>query len=260
MSLAGGIFGAVIGGLFGGPLGAVVGGGLGAFLTGSGSSAKQLAQQQALVKNCFGTFFQCLGKLAKSDGRVSEDEAKFVSELMTAWRYDSETRKFMKNQFNAGRDSSESFSALVSKLNNEINLLQSPELKQNMTQLFCLMIAVDRIASDSEVALLKEAGRILNTEYMINEFFAQNTHQSHYQHPADKVANTSSLDECYKLLGVTPDASDAEVKKAYRKKSAEFHPDKVQGSGLSNAFIQFAKEEFQKISNAYETISKSRNM
>lgn len=258
MGLAGGIFGAVIGGLFGGPLGAVIGGGLGAVLTGSGSSSKQLEKQQAAVKICFGLFFQALGKLAKSDGRVSEDEAKFVSELMTAWRYDAATRKFMKNEFNLGRDSSESFSELVTKLNNQINLLQSPELKQNMTQIFCLMVAVDRVADEKEVAMLKEAGRILNTEYMINDFFAQNSNSS--RHPADKVNNSSSLDECYKLLGITPDASDAEVKKAYRKKAAEFHPDKVQGSGLSNAFIQFAKEEFQKISNAYETICKARNM
>ena len=55
-------------------------------------------------------------------------------------------------------------------------------------------------------------------------------------------------------------ATNAEVKKAYRKKAAEFHPDKVQGAGLSNDFIQLAKEQFQKISNAYETIAKARNM
>lgn len=258
MSLAGGIFGAVIGGIFGGPLGAVIGGGLGAVLTGSGSSSKQLERQQTAVKICYGLFFQALGKLAKSDGRVSEDEAKFAGELMSAWKFDPDLRKFMKNEFNIGRDSSESFSEIVTRLNKQIDSLHSPELKQNMTQLFCLMVAVDRVADEKEIALLKEAGRIFNTEYVINNFFAQDS--NNHRHPADKVDNSSSLDDCYKLLGITPDASDAEVKKAYRKKAAEFHPDKVQGSGLSNAFIQFAKEEFQKISNAYETICKARNM
>lgn len=261
MGLAGGIFGAVIGGLVGGPWGAVIGGGLGAVLTGSGSSSKILEQRQAAVKKCYGLFFQCLGKLAKADGRVSEDEAEFVRELMNSWQFDSELRRRMKSEFNAGRDSAESFSTLVGRLNDEINKLQSPELKKNLTEIFCLLVAVDHVASENEQALLREAGKILATEYVVNDFFAANSSNGkRYQHPADKVSDTASLEECYKTLGITADASDAEVKKAYRKKAAEFHPDKVQGSGLSNAFIQFAKEEFQKISNAYETICKARNM
>ena len=258
MGLAGGIFGAIIGGLVGGPWGAVIGGGLGAVLTGSGSSSNILAQRQAAVKKCYGLFFQCLGKLAKADGRVSEDEAEFVRELMNGWQFDSELRSCMKKEFNAGRDSSESFSTLVGRLNDEINKLQAPELKKNLTEIFCLLVAVDHVASENEQTLLHEAGRILSTEYVVNDFFS--TNGSRYQHPADKVSDTATLEECYKTLGITADASDAEVKKAYRKKAAEFHPDKVQGSGLSNAFIQFAKEEFQKISNAYETICKARNM
>ena len=260
MGLAGGIFGAVIGGIFGGPLGAVIGGGLGAFLTGSGSGNSQLAQQQMAVKNCYGIFFQCLGKLAKADGRVSEDEAEFVRELLHSWQFTPDIRKYMIKEFNSGRDSSESFGSLVSKLNDQINFLQSAELKKNMTELFCLLVAVDHLASENEQALLREAGRILNTSYVVDDFFAANTSGSSNRHPADRAAQGSSLAECYKLLGITPEATDAEVKKAYRKKAAEFHPDKVQASGLSNDFIQLAKEQFQKISNAYETICKARNM
>ena len=269
MGLAGGIFGAVIGGLFGGPLGAVIGGGLGAFLTGSSSSDKSqlFASQQQAVKDCYGLFFQCLGKLAKADGRVSEDEAEFVRELLHSWQFTPDIRKYMIKEFNSGRDSSESFTALVSTLNEQINFLQSAELKKNMTELFCLLVAVDHIASENEQALLREAGRILGTSYVVNDFFAANTRTDNSsnssnssRHPADRADQSSSLDDCYKLLGITPEATNAEVKKAYRKKAAEFHPDKVQASGLSNDFIQLAKEQFQKISNAYETICKARNM
>lgn len=259
MGLAGGIFGAVIGCIFGGPLGAVIGGGLGAFLTGSGSGNSQLAQQQTAVKNCYGSFFKCLGKLAKADGRVSENEAEFVRELLQSWQFTPDIRKYMIKEFNSGRDSSESFGSLVSSLNEQINLLQSAELKKNMTELFCLLVAVDHLASENEQALLREAGRILGTLHVVNGFFAANTGGSN-RHPADRMDNSASLDECYKLLGITPEATNAEVKKAYRKKAAEFHPDKVQASGLSNDFIQLAKEQFQKISNAYETICKARNM
>ena len=263
MSFAGGLFGAVIGGIFGGPLGAVIGGGLGAFLTGSSDSDKsqQILRQQQAVKDCYGLFFQCLGKLAKADGRVSEDEAEFVRELLHSWQFTPDIRKYMIKEFNSGRDSNESFGSLVSTLNDQINILQSAELKKNMTELFCLLVAVDHLASENEQALLREAGRILGTSYVVNDFFAANTRtDNNSRHPADRADQSSSLDDCYKLLGITPEATNAEVKKAYRKKAAEFHPDKVQASGLSNDFIQLAKEQFQKISNAYETICKARNM
>jgi curved DNA-binding protein len=49
----------------------------------------------------------------------------------------------------------------------------------------------------------------------------------------------------YAILGVSCTASDAEIKKAYRKKAAKFHPDKPTGD----------EAKFKEISEAYETLS-----
>ena len=257
MGLAGGIFGAVIGGLFGGPLGAVIGGGLGAVLTGSGSSAKQMAQQQALVKNCFGTFFQCLGKLAKSDGRVSEDEAKFVSELMTAWRYDTETRKFMKSQFNAGRDSSKDFFTLVKELDTLLDHIADRKLNVSIVQIFCTLAFADRHIDNRELKMLKTAALVLGCPDVVDDFFYGYDHEHGYSEPE---AETNSLDQAYALLGISASASDQEVKKAFRKKAKEYHPDLAQGAGLSAVQIEEAKKKFQEISLAYDTICEARGM
>ncbi|WP_462281372.1 TerB family tellurite resistance protein [Salinivirga cyanobacteriivorans] len=62
----------------------------------------------------------------------------------------------------------------------------------------------------------------------------------------------------YDVLEVKPDASNEEVKKAYRKMAVKYHPDKV--SHLGEDFQQKAKDKFQKLSEAYETIKKERNM
>jgi DnaJ like chaperone protein len=68
----------------------------------------------------------------------------------------------------------------------------------------------------------------------------------------------SDLNDAYKTLECTPDMSDAEIKKAYRKKCLQFHPDKLASKGLPDEFLKFANEQVAKINEAYDTIQKSR--
>jgi len=62
----------------------------------------------------------------------------------------------------------------------------------------------------------------------------------------------------YKILEVTADVSDEDLKKAYRKMAIKYHPDKV--SHLGEDFQKMAKEKFQKVQEAYENIKKSRGL
>ena len=60
----------------------------------------------------------------------------------------------------------------------------------------------------------------------------------------------------YKILGVTANASNEEVKKAYRKMAITHHPDKV--ASMGEEYQKGAKEKFLKIQEAYENIKKNR--
>jgi len=60
----------------------------------------------------------------------------------------------------------------------------------------------------------------------------------------------------YKILEVSADASVEEIKKSYRRLAVKHHPDKV--AHLGEDVQKAAKEKFQQITAAYETIKKQR--
>lgn len=58
----------------------------------------------------------------------------------------------------------------------------------------------------------------------------------------------------YKVLGVSPDASDDEIKKAYRALARKYHPDNYNGSDLAD----LAEEKMKEVNEAYDAVKKMR--
>lgn len=69
-------------------------------------------------------------------------------------------------------------------------------------------------------------------------------------------STSTNLENDYKVLKIKETASDAEVKKAYRKLAQEYHPDKV--NHLGEDMRKAAEDKFTKLNQAYERIKKAR--
>jgi len=64
------------------------------------------------------------------------------------------------------------------------------------------------------------------------------------------------VESAYKVLQISPDATEEEIKKAYREMAKKYHPDRV--AALGEDIRKAAEVKFQKVNEAYETIKRER--
>ena len=128
-----------------------------------------------------------------------------------------------------------------------------PHIADNMNysqrlQLFHYLVQIataDGTFSKSEKSVLEAIGAVIrlnNTD--INSVIAM------FYKETDESA--------YAVLGISPSATDDEVKSAYRRMAMKNHPDKV--ATLGPEVQKAAEEKFRQIQDAYETIKRQRGM
>ncbi len=69
-------------------------------------------------------------------------------------------------------------------------------------------------------------------------------------------SKNKNINNAYEILGLNKSAADDEIKTAYRKMVKKYHPDKL--TGVSEDVINMAKEKFQSVKDAYDSIRKER--
>ncbi|MEC9123231.1 MAG: DnaJ domain-containing protein, partial [Verrucomicrobiota bacterium] len=76
----------------------------------------------------------------------------------------------------------------------------------------------------------------------------------------DPSVDRLSLEEAYDALGLARDCTDADLKKTYRAKAADFHPDKLRSKNLPEEFVAFANDQLAKINQAHQVIREARGL
>ena len=227
-----------LGWVVGGPIGAIIGFTIGSFIEGP-EITKTKGYSSTTTGGFAMTLLVLIAAVMKADGRVLKSELNYV-------------KKYFVQQF--GEESAmEALQMLKDILNQNIPVQSvGMQIKQNLdysSRLQLLHILFGVAQADGQVDTSE-----LNTIATISGYMGVNSRDFE----SIKSMFVADVDSAYKILEIERDATNEEVKKAYRKMAVKFHPDKV--SHLGEDFQKQAKEKFQKVNDAYEKIKKERNM
>lgn len=237
-------FGKWIGGglgwALGGPIGALLGFAFGALFD-SATSSIQIGEKRPTTQP--GDFSVSLlilsAAVMKADNKVLKSELDYVKQFLNAQFGDAQAqqmlkilRDLLKQDFDLREVSMQirTFMDYASRL-------------QLLHYLFGIALADDHSHPD-EIRMIDLISNYLGIK----------------QNDLDSIKAMFIKDQesAYKILEVSPESTDDEVKKAYRKMAAKYHPDKV--AHLGPDVQKSAKEKFQKLNQAYTEIKKQRGM
>jgi len=256
MSWWGKIAGGAFGFMLGGPLGAALGAALGHQFDKGLSNAPRIAlnNQEQVQAAFFTAAFSVMGHIAKADGRVSESEIALAQRVMAQMKLNDEQRQAAIELFNRGKRDDFSVNEVLDQLR------QVSHRNRNLLRIF-LEIQIqaalaDGVVDDAEYRVLQQIAERLGFD---RGQIRQLLDMLQAGRAGAAAQSGPSLEDAYRTLGVSPEASDAEVKKAYRRLMNQHHPDKLVSKGLPEEMIEVATEKTQAIKAAYEQIKASRS-
>lgn len=208
----------------------------------------------------FDALFAALGHLAKADGRVSEAEIRMAEQLMARMQISGEERQRAIRLFNEGKQPGFDLDAALRRFSHRA--VARPDLRRMFLETLVEAAFGKGQPSAAELAVLQ---RVAVQLHIPPQWFAAMLHArgggagaQQGRRPAGIVRGT--LEQAYAQLGLTTRASDAEVKKAYRKLVSQYHPDKLVSRGLPEEMMEMAKARVREINTAYEQIKSARGI
>lgn len=239
------IWGKLIGGAagfaLGGPLGALLGAVAGHALDRAHEKTPESEHSNREVAFTLAVI-ALSAKMAKADGHVTRDEVNAFKQL---FHIPPSEMKNVGKIFDQAKQSANGFEQYAQ----QVALMfrhEPPVLEELLGGLFHIAKA-DGVVHPAEMDFLHKVAFIFG-------FDAHGFERIRASHIPDKKTNP------YQILGISPNASDEEVKKAYRKLSRENHPDTLMAQGMPKEFLDIANEKMSSINVAFDAISKERNL
>lgn len=256
--LIGGAFGFMLGGPLGALMGAALGHNLDKGLDGFSTGTVLGAGDTERVQTAFFTaIFSVMGHMAKADGRVTSDELNLARNLMSHMQLSEDQRKAAMNLFGEGKQPDFPLDDVLKQFRQECRG------RRNLVQMFIEMLIstalADGVIHTSERNLLEYISEKLGfSRAHFDQLLSLIQAQQQYSEDGSGKSGEEKLKEAYAVLGVSESATDAEVKKGYRKLMSEHHPDKLVSKGLPEEMMKLATEKTQEIKLAYDQIKAAR--
>ena len=266
-------WGKIIGGfggyLVGGPIGILIGLMLGILVdkyvkTTKPPSFTQVSPQ-ALVrirKEFFAASFSTLGHLYRSSGKSEDNRNGYAGHVLNRMKLPEEKWREALLLYDEGKKQEFALHEMVGKF--YVACRDKPALMEMFVEILLYAALADGTIS------MAERNIILNICYQLdfsNSDYERLVHviKTEYHHAKlqgsrtyTKKAKKAMLFDAYAVLDTTPEASDEEVKRAYRRLTSKHHPDKLVSKGLPEEMLKLAEVKTREIRAAYEQIRQTR--
>jgi len=207
----------------------------------------------------FETTFLVMGYVAKADGRVTEEEIRAARSIMHRMQLRPEAVRRAIDLFTEGKQSDTNIEPRVRKLRETCG--RQPVLIQTFLEIQ-LEIALSQgdISVEERNVLWRIADLLGVGRVALAKIEAVLRAQRRFGQDFAGPSRDADLKAAYQALGVDSQATDKEVKTAYRRLMNQHHPDKLVAKGLPDSMMEVAKERTREILAAYEVIKEHRNI
>lgn len=193
---------------------------------------------------------QILISIAKIDGVVSKEEISTIQRFFQYnLRYDQTKMYWVKDQIKEAVNSTQSMEALLLEFRNTFAYEPRLILLELIYQVLYAKVQVP----ETELKVARDIADYLQ----INDY-DKRTIEAKYKYGRQQqqtpAGARASADQHYAVLGLKPGADEDTIKKAYRKLSMRYHPDKVRH--LGEEFRAVAEEKMKEINAAYDFLKK----
>jgi DnaJ like chaperone protein len=265
MGWTGKVIGGLIG-LVGGPIGVALGALLGHQYDVAEEESRRQQQSGAgldptlVGEHFFRSTFRVMGHIAKADGRVSEREIEAARGVMAELRLQPPQVQAAIRFFTAGKEAG-------FNLNEELaSLARACAGRPDLVRIFLeIQVRAALAGNNLEGPARALVGRVAARLGISMIEFAQieavlRIRRGSFRHHVPVRDTAAQIEQAYKVLEVSPQASNDEVSRAYRRQLSRHHPDKLKANGLPESMIEHAKERTQQIIEAWELIKERRGI
>ncbi|MDX1599179.1 MAG: DnaJ domain-containing protein [Marinobacter sp.] len=221
-------------------------------LSSCGHQASELITRTSLPGWCRRSLFFFLGYIAKSEGRVTEADVGFAESLMKALKLSRRQRRKAIQSFQKGKNTSELPTFSAAKLRLVHYLWPSPALRVAI----CLCHAAQLQGKPRKPRRYRCEDAIdqLGLPVRVSDDILESYACKVWITQPESQPQPTSYEQACKLLGVTRREPLEEIKRAYRRKVSECHPDKLAQQALNAVETARAKDRLLRYQQAWELI------
>jgi len=203
--------------------------------------------------------FGCMGHLAKSDGRVSEDEIRAARLIMHRLGLSPAGVRRAIGWFDDGKRPGYPLVQTVREVR-RVSARSAGKRTLFLRLLLEVVLAKPSLHREERAMIWTVCSELDIGRVELAQLEAMIRAQKGFKRSPAGDADAARVRNAYATLGVDPESSNDEIKKAYRRLMNRNHPDKIAGSNPEAAVVAEAERRTREVRSAYEMLKARRSI